>query len=225
MFKVIKILGILSVLFVCPAKSNIIVQIINNSAAGVKATYNDMRARKIEKYIESKQSLTLEDLAWRSGNQTIRNVAINTYKGPLNLSIHSQLDDVYVTGRVRTRAQNQFDPLNPTQEVPNINIKAELSGEYPIANAVFNSGRPWDEYKIQVIIDEKQIENSKVSISYKPLEKPRTATLVPLTRPAPARRYRPGEFRQVVRTEYEPSEGTQAPAGPRYEGAFDEQGN
>lgn len=197
MYKVIKILGILSVLIICPAQSNIIVEIINNSAAGVKATYQDTNLRFVEKFIESKQTTPLQNLKWdirkNVYNPTIK-VAINTYKGPINLLITTQQQPTHVPGDIRTRAQpGPFAPLHNIQEVPNLNIKAELSGGSPIANASFNFGRPWDEYKIQVIIDEKQIENSKVSISHKPLEKPEEVRVVPLAR-------------------------------PRYEGAFDEQG-
>ena len=198
MFKVIKILGILSVLFVCSAKSNIIVEIVNNSAGGVKATYQDTNLRIVEKFIESKQTSTLQNLKWdiRANvySPTIK-VAINTYKGPLNLLITTQQHPAHVLGHIRGRAPfDPFAPLHNIQEVPNLNINAELSAEYPLANASFNFGRPWDEYKIQVTIDEKQIENSKVSISHKPLEKPEEVRVVPLAR-------------------------------PRYEGAFDEQGN
>lgn len=232
MYKAIKVLSYILVLSILSAQSNILVEIVNNSGVGVKATYQSSDLRKIEQFIESKHSYTIQNPnPERFPHDLTTQVLINTYKGPLNLFITAHKQSMQVPGHIRRRARfNPFAMPATTEEVPNLDIRAELSAEYPIANARFSSGRPWDEYKIKVIIDEKQIEKSTVSIAYKRLEKPETLIVHPVTRPASARRVAPGHFRQVVRTEYEPSEGlieevNLPSAAPMYQGSFDEQGN
>lgn len=216
-------------------KPVVLVEIINNTLSGIKATYQPaLPQAKVEKFIESKKSNTTSNLHLdidRSGLETAQ-VLINTYKGPLilNITANSNPSVVQLSLRSRRSRFNPFAQQAAREEIPNFDIDAKLSGEYPIAQARFTSGRPWDEYKIQVIIDEKQLENSKVSIAYKQLEKPETLIVHPVSRPAPGQRLGPGHLRQVVRTEYEPSEGlveeVNVPsAAPMYQGSFDEQGN
>lgn len=238
--KILVFILIFSVSSIKPAQ--VIVEVINNSSAGIKITYESENSflghsRPIEEFVSSKQTLTIPILpelhmVVRGGHATAK-VLINTYKGPLNLLITTINDIIPVPGHIKQRSRfNPFGRHNAATEVPNFEIKAELSAQYPIGNASFQMGRPWDQYTIRVIIDEKQLENSKVSISYKPLEKLEIITPIPVTRPAPARRFRPGDFRQISRLEYEPAEGREEeldsnplPFGLRYHGSFDEQGN
>lgn len=161
----------------CITSSAIIrVEVINNSLAGIKVTYSPQSSPRAEKFIESGKSFTTPELSpW------ITQLLINTYKGPLTLDVFTSNKRVEVPGRLKRRGRLSHD-LPPTPElVTTTYIKAELSAEYPISQAQFTSGRPWDEYKIQVIIEEKT-DTSKVSIGYKQLEKPepvRVPTFIP----------------------------------------------
>lgn len=180
-----KLMIISCITFCCAIKPVVLVEIVNNSVAGIKATYQLHPTNiKKETFIESKQSFTTPELSLASPN-----VLINTYKGPLTLTLTINNESIEIPGNLQvSRRFNPFERNLGRERIPNSDIKAELSAEYPVAQAHFTSGRPWDEYTIRVTVDEKQLENSKVSIFYKPLERPKGVLPAPLTRPAPAQR-------------------------------------
>lgn len=228
----------------CITSSAIIrVEVINNSLAGIKATYiPSTQTTKTEQFIESKHSFTTPKL-YENPNYAAYDLArlvINTYKGPFQLVINKQTSSAKAPEKFTRRGRlNPHNIQRSRQLVESTEISAALlSDKYPIAKARFTSGRPWDEYKIQVIIEE-QTGTSKVSIGYKQLEKPEVQVSDEELHPgflprqtssrslSPARRRGPGAFRQVTDTEYVPFEGRIEEARGRrnpFGGMFSEEG-
>lgn len=206
--------------------------IINNSYAGVKVKYlSEDSLLAQEKFIQSKQSFitpALQSKYTSNGpNKKSSEVLINTFKGPLSLNITVVRNDRAVPSHLSRRGRlNPYAPQPRTEIVENIEVIAELIAEYPIAHARFISGRPWDEYKIQVILDEKQLEKSTLSIAYKQLEKPELIKTSSPERSSPVRfRESPSEY---TRDEGRVGEIEDDPTPQRqthiFSGMFDESG-